>query len=235
MFYNDKQLNHGRSVIKRFAQLKKYKTNNLKVLDLGAGQGVDLDVFKNQNSKIETFAFENCPSNVEVLEKHGHTVSGVDMEREVFPFSDNSIDVIIMNQIMEHIKDVFWVIHECTRVLKVNGDLIIGVPNLASLHNRIILLLGDQPTCIQVNSAHVRGYTKNGLLNFMKIFSGYELMDFSGSNFYPFSPLLAVFFSRLLPTMSVSVFFRFTKTSSYDNEFIKFPVEEKLATNYFIG
>lgn len=33
------------------------------------------------------------------------------------------------------------------------------MPNLASLHNRILLLLGEQPSTIRSMSSHVRGYT----------------------------------------------------------------------------
>jgi len=61
------------------------------------------------------------------------------------------------------------------------------------------------------------------------------LSDFPGSNFYPFSPFLAMPLSGILPTFSVSLFFRFTKVSEYNNQYIKYLIKEKLATNYFTG
>ena len=227
----DKQLNYGRSMILNYAKQIECQS----VLDLGAGQGIDLDIFKNQHPLIKSYAVENWSSNIEILEKNGHVVCGTDIEKEKLPFDDNSIDCIILNQILEHTKDIFWIIHECTRVLRHSGSLIIGVPNLAALHNRALLLFGKQPACIQTNSAHVRGYTKGGMIDFMNIFPGYRLSDFSGSNFYPFSPFLAMPLSRILPTFSVSLFFRFTKVSEYNNQYIKYPIKEKLATNYFTG
>ncbi len=139
-----------------------------------------------------------------------------------------------MNQIIEHTKNIFWIIHECTRVLKINGSLIIGVPNLAAFHSRLLLLTGNQPFCIKVNSAHVRGFTKKDLVNFIEIFkNGFDLNDFKGSNFYPFSPYVAKLLSALFPTFCVSIFFKFEKQKKYANEYLKYPIEQKLATNYY--
>lgn len=98
-----------------------------------------------------------------------------------------------MNQIFEHVKEVFWILHEVTRVLKKGGSLIVGVPNLASLHNRFLLLLGAQPTSIQNDSAHLKGFTKSDFKKLLQsgFNGGYKLEGFAGSNFYPFPPLLA--------------------------------------------
>jgi len=137
MFHVDKQLNYGRSIIKMYAKQKKYKS----VLDLGAGQGIDLDIFEEAQPSIKTFAVENWTSNQDILRSKGHSLCGKDIEKDILPFNDCSIDCIIMNQILEHTKDIFWILHECTRVLSIQGSLIIGVPNLAALHNRLILLL----------------------------------------------------------------------------------------------
>ena len=84
------------------------------------------------------------------------------------------------------------------------GKLIIGVPNLASLHNRILLCLGRQPSPIKTHSAHVRGYTKYDLLDFLQSCfpEGYALKDFKGSNFYPFPPVVAKPLAQILPNMA---------------------------------
>jgi SAM-dependent methyltransferase len=231
-FFNvDKKLNYGRHIISKFAKESHYKS----VLDLGAGQGLDLDIFKKYQPDIKAYAVESWASNIKILEKKGYIVCGRDIEKETLPFKDNSIDCIVLNQILEHTKDIFWIIHECTRVLSLSGSLIIGVPNLAALHNRVYLLFGRQPTCIRAHSAHVRGFTINGIRDFMDIFPGYKLHDFKGSNFYPFSPFLALPLSKIFPNFSVGIFFKFTKDAKYNDEFILYPTKEKLATNFFIG
>lgn len=64
---------------------------------------------------------------------------------------------------------------------------------------------------------------------------GDELIDFKGSNFYPFPPSIAKVLSTFLPTLSVSIFFLFCKKIEYQDEFIKWPTKNKLETNFFIG
>ena len=34
------------------------------------------------------------------------------------PFEDETVDILIVNQILEHCKEIFWIFHELTRVLK---------------------------------------------------------------------------------------------------------------------
>ena len=110
-----------------------------------------------------------------------------------------------------------------------------AVPNLASFHNRILLLLGKQPTSIQNHSAHVRGYTKPDLMRFIKIWDGYDLMDFQGSNFYPFPPIIAKPLARIFPRAAWSIFLLLKKTKEYNDEFIKWPIEKSLETNFYLG
>jgi predicted SAM-dependent methyltransferase len=90
-------------------------------------------------------------------------VCNFDIERERFPFDDECMDVIIINQVMEHVKEVFWILHKVSRILKTRGHFIVGVPNLAFYVQRLLLLIGEQHSCIKNYSAHVRGYTKGDI------------------------------------------------------------------------
>jgi SAM-dependent methyltransferase len=54
----------------------------------------------------------------------------LDLEKDILPFEDNSIDVIKSDHIFEHLGDGFlFCIDECFRVLKPTGVLEISVPN----------------------------------------------------------------------------------------------------------
>jgi hypothetical protein len=115
--------------------------------------------------------------------------------------------------------------------------LIIGVPNLASLHNRLLLLLGKQPTPIQTNSAHIRGFTKGDILKFVDSCfpGGYELKAFGGSNFYPFPPMIARPLARFFPTMAWGIFLLLEKQRDYQREFLEYPIAQRLETNFYVG
>ena len=109
----------------------------------------------------------------------------MNLELDPLPFEDESIDVVMTNQVLEHVKEIFWILHQASRVLRVGGSMVIGVPNLASFHNRLLLLFGKQPTVIQNHSAHLRGYTRHDILRmFEMIFpGGYRLEDFGARIF----------------------------------------------------
>lgn len=230
----DRSLNYGRPVIASF--FKKIAPYS-RVLDVGAGSGADLDSARRACPSTDAFAVESFPANIETLRSKGIQVHGVNVERDALPFKNEYHDVIMSNQTLEHVKEIFWVMHEISRTLKVNGHLIIGVPNLASLHNRLLLLAGMQPTCVQNHSAHVRGYTRHDILRlFQMVFpGGYQLEEFGGSNFYPFPRWLARPLAKLMPNNSWSIFFLFKKVKPYKSEFLEFPIKQELQTNFHLG
>lgn len=228
----DKKLNYGRHIIEMFSEkISSYKN----VCDIGAGNGDDLLIYKKTSPTADLFALEGYAPNIFNLESKGIKTFCHDLEKDRFPFQDESIDVISANQILEHTKEIFWIFHEVTRTLEVGGYLVVAVPNLASLHNRILLLLGKQPTPIQNDSAHIRGYTKSDLIQFLEIWGGYELVGFKGSNFYPFMPILAKPLAKVFPKMAWSIFFLLKKTKTYHGEFIKWPIDKELETNFYLG
>ncbi len=90
---------------------------------------------------------------------------------EGIPLSDNSVDVVIAGEILEHIAHSRSFLQEVRRVLKHRGVLILSVPNIVSLKYRIAFVLGripalaakadhtypaDSPT---VQWGHVRDYS----------------------------------------------------------------------------
>lgn len=83
----------------------------------------------------------------------------------------------------------------------------------------------------------MRGYTKSDLLRFLESCfpGGYQLKKFGGSNFYPFPPVMARPLARLFPNMAWGIFFLFEKQREYKDEFLAFPIRERLETNFYVG
>ncbi len=230
----NRSLNYGRHLIKKFlASAGQYQT----VLDIGAGCGDDLMLARMINQKAVLHAIEVSSENARKLAQKNIIVYSIDIEKDLFPFSDSSVDVIIANQVLEHSKEIFWIFHEITRVLRVGGKIIVGVPNLAALHNRILLVFGKQPSSIKTASAHIRGFTKEDILKFIESCfpGGYKLKAFNGSNFYPFPPLIAKPLASIFPTMAWGIFFMLEKQREYKKGFLDFPETERLETNYYRG
>ncbi len=232
----DRSLNYGRRNMGKYLRLASAGKMDV-VLDIGAGRGDDLLLALDANPKAALHAIEVYPPYQKELRARGIEVHALNIERDRFPFADGSVDVVMANQILEHVKEIFWVLHEASRILRVDGSLIIGVPNLAAFHNRCLLALGKQPTCLQNQSAHVRGYTKSDLLALVDgpFPGGYGLRKFSGSNFYPFPPLVARPLSALLPNMAWGIFLLLEKCRPYASEFLDHPVKHQLETNFYLG
>lgn len=230
----DRTLNYGRHNIELFLRAA---GNYSDVLDLGAGHGDDLLLARKVNSGAKLHAIEVHPVYASALTDKGMSVHSLNVEKDRLPFPNESVDIVIANQLLEHVKEIFWLFHEISRVLPVGGKLILGVPNLAALHNRVLLAVGRQPTPLRNNSAHLRGFTKGDVIRLIgSCFpGGYELRTFRGSNFYPFPPLIARSFALLFPSLAWSIFFLFEKKRTYGKEFLDFPAKEKLETNFFVG
>jgi len=144
---------------------------------------------------------------------------------------------VIANQILEHTKELFWIAHEVSRILRKGGHFIVGVPNLASAHNRLLLAFGRQPTCIRSYSAHVRGFTKGDLLSFLEsgFPGGYDCRKTAGSNFYPFPAPVARPLAKLLPNLAVTFFLLLRKQLPYTGAFLVAPSREQFETPFYVG
>ncbi len=209
-------LNYGRDVIT--AMTAEYAAQSpdgkLRVLDVGLGTAADiLNVQETLAPReVELYGLESYAPYVKAAREKKITVVSSNIEKDRFPFEDQYFDVVLANQVIEHTKEVFWIFSEVSRILKAGGVAIIGVPNLASLHNRIMLALGMQPSSIEMLGPHVRGITKGGFRRFITTDGYFELLKVRGSNFYPFPAAVARPLSRLLPAMSVSLFFLCRRT-----------------------
>ena len=112
-------------------------------------------------------------------------VARIDLEAEPLPFPDRSVDVVVCNQVLEHLKNIWLPMSEMHRVLRPGGHAILSVPNLGSLHNRVLLAFGRQPTSIRVFGPHVRGYTLSEFSTLVERGGAYEIERKRGVGFYP--------------------------------------------------
>lgn len=213
-------LNYGREIVSSWGAEYIYSLNTtgkktIRVFDIGCGSGTDLiNVSKASQdiSKLELYGIEHYPPNIEICKKAKIETCQVDIEREEYPMEDHFFDLVIANQILEHTKEIFWIFAEINRILKPGGQFIVGVPNLASMHNRLLLLLGQQPTAQQTLSAHVRGFTRPDFQRFAETGGYFRVLDVKGSNFYPFRKSISQPLSKMLPSMAWGLFVLLERT-----------------------
>jgi len=201
------------------------KPREAKLLDVGCGKGLrTIKLAENIGIPRENIiGLDILDESISSSERF-FDVHRVDFEFEDIPLQDGSIDLIICNQVLEDMKNVTWILNEMYRVLKKSGYMLIGVPNLASFHNRLRLLLGKQPTCINIFSDHTRGYTTPSLRKLLTYHSNLEIVDFSGNGFYPLPIQIARQVSKIFPSFSVQIFFLLRKVDNNPDNLWEIPI-----------
>ncbi len=77
------------------------------------------------------------------LEAQGLEIVQCDVEHEVVPIADKSVDVILFTEVIEHFEDgPEHCVSELKRVLSPEGRVILTTPNICNLANRIRVIFG---------------------------------------------------------------------------------------------
>jgi len=122
----DKPLN----VARRLRLARKYlPEGKCRFLDCGCGSGGYVSAF-NSIENVEAFGIEFDKSKVDVARTKGLRVDQV-LQGDIqnMNFADSFFDVVLLNEVLEHIPDQYAGLKEVNRVLKPGGTLLVFSPN----------------------------------------------------------------------------------------------------------
>jgi SAM-dependent methyltransferase len=161
--YSGWKMDLRESRLKKVAQfIKTYRPG--KMLDAGCSAGDFSAQFI--NSGWQVYGVDISPAKVNHACKRGLIAIVADIEDKL-PYQRNYFDLIFAGELIEHLFDTTHFLKECHRILKPNAKLIITTPNIASLENRIRIVLGKQPIWVdykaELSSGHIRAYTFSAL------------------------------------------------------------------------
>lgn len=160
---------------------------------------------------VDPSRFKNC------IENNSLNIIEGKIGEEKLPFVDQTFEVIIMNEVFEHLNtNLIEVINEIKRILKPEGKLFISTPNLKSLVGiRNFLIKGKAYSCCGElyeeyhkiekygHMGHVREYTPTEVILFLKELNmKVEKLIFRGK--YPIKYRIAeIIFPSLKPFFSI--------------------------------
>lgn len=131
-----------------------------RLLDVGCAAGELASVFASDGWQV--VGLEREATLVDVARARGIATHQVELDQEAFPLADRSIDVAVAGEVIEHLVDTDHLLRELARVLRPGGALVVTTPNLASLENRLRLMVGRYPMWMDhgiEGTGHLRYYT----------------------------------------------------------------------------
>ena len=168
----DEYLNYLRHLFAYNLALDKISSGNF-VLEAGCGEGYGSSFLSEKAGKIIGLDVDNDVVNYAQNKYAQENCQFACYDGQKIPYPDNSFDIVISFQVIEHIVDDENYISEITRVLKKGGALLMTTPN------RAYRLKDDQKPW---NKFHVREYHGQELKSLVAgFFSEVELLGLRGN------------------------------------------------------
>ncbi|NJL44327.1 MAG: class I SAM-dependent methyltransferase [Nitrosarchaeum sp.] len=161
--------------------------SSFSLLDVGCGAGQFKSASRALLPKMNYSGIDFSEGQVAVARSKGYNVKHHDITRK-WPYKDNTFDVVFCSEIVEHILDTDFIIAEAYRVLKRSGRIIVTIPNVASLGDRIRLLFGIVPSAIEnrvfpSSRGHIRAFNYGDLKQLLQD-NGFSHINITGRDFY---------------------------------------------------
>ncbi len=112
-----------------------------RVLDLGCGEGAMLDFLQRQRG-CTGYGVELDDANVLACVRRGVNVLQLNLEDGLAMFEDNSFDVVLQIDTLQHLRNAETMLQETARI---GRSGIVAFPNFAHWPNRLSVLRGRMP------------------------------------------------------------------------------------------
>jgi 2-polyprenyl-3-methyl-5-hydroxy-6-metoxy-1,4-benzoquinol methylase len=124
--------------------------SGMSVFDIGPGKGTILHMLYAKfgaNIKLSALdrhpkVLENLPKNTSLIQMNLWDFLNYEMGVKEFPIRDESFDLVVLTEVIEHVIFPQILVSEIARILRPNGLLIISTPNIHMLGNRLAMLIG---------------------------------------------------------------------------------------------
>lgn len=148
---------------------------NATVLDVGCYRGSNARYLKNKFVNVFYVGIENDPIALSEMDSHVDEVLDIDLdffsaevlvkqtERRVF-------DIVILGDVLEHLKDPGKLLREIIKVTDENSTLVVSIPNVQYYETFLMLFIGRFPRRARglFDKTHLRWFTKREFVDLVK-------------------------------------------------------------------
>lgn len=153
------------------------------IVDCGCGCGYLVKVLSNYpNLEVQALDFSETAVNYTKQNFKGK-VQQADLAKPL-PIANDSVDIAIMSDVLEHIDDHLAALENIQRILSLNGTLLLTVPAYKCLWSEH-----------DIEHMHKRRYTRKELKTLLET-TGYHVEFISYYNFWLFLPILLVRYTK---------------------------------------
>lgn len=126
----------NRLVIKNIQSIFNGNLQNISILEVGAGSGIDSIYLSKMGAKLTTLDFspKSISISQKLAQKHSIKLNTILADYQKIPFKSNTFDLVFSVGLVEHFKKPLPIIKEQLRVVKKNGYLLIDVPQKYNLY-----------------------------------------------------------------------------------------------------
>jgi 2-polyprenyl-3-methyl-5-hydroxy-6-metoxy-1,4-benzoquinol methylase len=217
--YNDAKYGNwylGNSNNSRINQIVRLAGSNKKILDIGCNIGQIGNILIQNHNQV--YGIDISKTAIQKAIKNGLVAKICDIENEDIPFKSIKFDIIIGAEIIEHVFDTDAFLQKIRNSLKINGEIIITTPNLATFGRRLLLLVGKNPL-IEVHArehtaGHIRYFIKETLIDLIES-NNFKVTDLLSDtvNFTANGSVSSELIAHIIPTMGKSLIVKATRIS----------------------
>lgn len=149
------------------------------VLDIGCGSGVLGKLLKQTKRASEVYGIELNPDAANQAEKNLEKVFQGNIESWKPDIEPNSVDVIVMADVVEHLIDPWKALKDISAFLKPSGLFIASIPNVRCWRILIPLIFKDEWTYSDwglLDKGHLRFFTQKSVIELFEK-SGYTVKN----------------------------------------------------------
>lgn len=193
---------------------------SIPMLDIGLGSGRSLMYIdkKGVGEKLDLYGLDLMPKRLDsVYGSERWKLFQGDIEGGI-PFEDKSFEIVLCEQLLEHLNEPNEAIKELSRVMKKDGLLVLGVPIFPPFVNILRELIVPKLDAFTGNKkrGHIQSYTLGKIIKDSMMHGSFDLVEARGfriasggilkplenkEGFYKFNRLLG----RLFPSFCIEV------------------------------